>query len=150
MTVSISKQKIKNNLNSSSDIEATKGFSVATQPLQYFFCFSCMPRILPQKQKFYITAPSYVSRGGSLSDRASVPGAIPGALGRLGSWIAVVEPGGAWERDLSFLSPSAWHTDGSLAAEPRPAGFPGGPVNHSPGLVRISCCFRQLLHTQIT
>lgn len=95
-------------------------------------------------------ASAYVSRGGSLRDRASVPGVVPGAPGRFGSWIAVMEPGGAWERDRSFLSPGVWHTDGSLTAEPRPAGFPAGPVNHSPGLVRISCCFRQLLHTQIT
>lgn len=40
-------------------------------------------------------ASSYVSRGGSLRDRASVPGVVPGAPGRLGSWITVVEPGGA-------------------------------------------------------
>ncbi|KAF3842427.1 hypothetical protein F7725_024378, partial [Dissostichus mawsoni] len=85
--------------------------------------------------------PAYVSRGGSLRDRGSMPGSVPGAWGRLGSWIVK----GAWERDRSF-----WHTDGSLTADPRPAGFPSGPVNHSPGLVRISCCFRQLLHTQIT
>lgn len=93
---------------------------------------------------------SYVSRGGSLRDRASVPAVVPGALDRLGSWIVVIEPGGAWERDRSFLSPGVWHIDGSLMADPRPEGFPGGPVNHSPGLVRISCCFLQLLHTQIT
>lgn len=96
------------------------------------------------------TASSYVSRGGSLRDLASVPGVVPGAPGRMASWIAVVEPGGAWERDRSFLSAGVWHTEGSLMAEPRPAGFPDGPVNHSPGFVRISCCFRQLLHTQIT
>lgn len=93
---------------------------------------------------------AYVSRGGSLRDLESVPGAIPGPPGRLGSWSAVVEPAGAWERDRSFLSPAVWHTDGSLTAEPRLPGFPAGPENQSPGLVRISCCFRQLLHTQIT
>lgn len=98
----------------------------------------------------FILATAYVSRGGSLRDRESVPGVVPGAPGRLGSWIAVAEPGGAWERERSFLSPGVWHTDGSLMAEPRPAGFPAGPVNQSPGLVRISCCFRQVLHTQIT
>lgn len=91
-----------------------------------------------------------MSRGGSLRDRGSVPGVVPGTLGRLGSWTAMVEPGGAWERDRSFLSLRVWHTDGSLTAEPRLAGLPAGPVNQSPGLVRISCCFRQLLHTQIT
>lgn len=48
-----------------------------------------------------------MSRGGSLRDRLSVPGVVPGALGRLESWIAVVEPEGAWERDRSFLSPEA-------------------------------------------
>lgn len=95
-------------------------------------------------------APAYESRGGSLRDRASVPGAAPGTPGRLGSWITGLEPGGAWDRDRSFLSPSVWHTDGSLTADPRPAGFPAGPVNHSPGFVRSSCCFLQLLHTQIT
>lgn len=93
---------------------------------------------------------SYVSRGGSLRDRESVPGVVPGAPGRMASWIAAMEPGGAWERDRSFLSADVWHTEGSLTAEPRPAGFPDGPVNHSPGFVRISCCFRQLLQTQIT
>lgn len=86
-----------------------------------------------------------MSRGGSLRDRVSVPGTIPGWLG---SCNAVVE--GAWERERSFLSPGTWHTDGSLMAEPRPGDFPAGPVNQSPGLVRISCCFRQLLHTHIT
>lgn len=90
---------------------------------------------------------AYVSLGGSLRDLGSVPGMVPGWPGRLGSWIEVVDPGGAWERERSFLSPGVWHTDGSLTAEP---SFPAGPVNHSPGLVRISCCFRQLLHTQIT
>ncbi|MEQ2168722.1 hypothetical protein GOODEAATRI_017726, partial [Goodea atripinnis] len=97
---------------------------------------------------FQVISPSsYLSRGDSLSDRASVPDVVPSALTR--SWIVPVEPVGAWERDLS-LSPDTWHTDGSLTAEPRPEGFPGGPVNQSPGLVRISCCFLQLLHTHIT
>lgn len=44
---------------------------------------------------YYDIASAYVSRGGSLRDRGSMPGVVPGALGRLGSWIAVVEPGGA-------------------------------------------------------
>lgn len=87
---------------------------------------------------------SHVSRGGSLRDLPSMPGVVPGAASRLGSWrrVAAVEeaePGGAWEWERSFLSPGR-----SLAA------FPAGLVNQSPGLVRISCCFRQLLQTQIT
>lgn len=81
-----------------------------------------------------------MSRGGSLRERASAPGTAPGWWGS----------GNAWERQRSFLSPGAWHTDGSLTAEPRPGGLAAGPVNQSPGLVRISCCFRQLLHTHIT
>ncbi|TNN65440.1 hypothetical protein EYF80_024381 [Liparis tanakae] len=84
--------------------------------------------IFGERKNHFIVHIAYVSRGGSLRDRVSALGAAPGTPGRLGSWIAAVVPGGAWERDRSFLSPIVWHTDGSLMAEPRPASFPAGPT----------------------
>ena len=82
---------------------------------------------------------AYVSRGGSLRDRGSNPGVVPGPLSRPGSSGGWAEPGGAWERERSFLS-----------AGSEQSSVPSGPANHSPGLVRSSCCLRQLLHTQMT
>ena len=68
-----------------------------------------------------------------------------------GSPVLVLE-GGAWDLERSsFLS--RWASPpvaGSLKEVPRLPGRAPDPENHSPDLVRISCCLRHRLHTHIT
>lgn len=60
--------------------------------------------------------------------------------------------GGAWDLERSsFLS--RWASPpvaGSVKEVPRLPGRTPDPENHSPDLVRISCCLRHRLHTHIT
>lgn len=60
--------------------------------------------------------------------------------------------GGAWDLERSsFLSRWASPPVARLFKEvPRLPGLTPDPENHSPDLVRISCCLRHRLHTHIT
>lgn len=99
----------------------------------------------------------YFSLGGSLWERepgivsAPLAGVIP-AGGCVPFGPALVLEGGAWDLERrSFLS--RWASPpvaGSFKEVPRLPGRIPDPENHSPDLVRISCCLRHRLHTHIT
>lgn len=69
-----------------------------------------------------------------------------------GPVLALVLDGGAWDLERSsFLSRWASPPVAGLFKEvPRLPGRTPDPENHSPDLVRISCCLRHWLHTHIT
>lgn len=101
----------------------------------------------------------YFSRGGSLCERepsmVSAPLAAVTAAGGCvlsGGPALVLVLGGAWDLERSsFLSRWASPPVARLFKElPRLPGRSPDPENHSPDLVRISCCLRHRLHTHIT
>lgn len=103
---------------------------------------------------------SYFSLGGSLWERE--PGMVSAPLAAVtpaggcvpyGSAVLLLVPeGGAWDLERSsFLSRWASPPVAGLFMEvPRLASRTPDPENHSPDLVRISCCLRHRLHTHIT
>lgn len=102
----------------------------------------------------------YFSLGGSLWERdpgmVSAPlAAVTPAGGCVPSGapaLVLVLEGGAWDLERSsFLSRWASPPVPGLFKEvPRLPGRTPDPENHSPDLVRISCCLRHRLHTHIT
>lgn len=101
----------------------------------------------------------YFSLGGSLWERepsmVSAPlAAVTPAGGCVpsGGPALVLVLGGAWDLERSsFLSRWASPPVARLFKEvPRLPGLTPDPENHSPDLVRISCCLRHRLHTHIT
>ena len=106
------------------------------------------------------TVRPYLSRGGSLREReAGMISAPLAAVTPAGGWVPSGGPvlafaleGGAWDLERrSLLSRGASPPPvGSFKAAPRLAGRTPCPENHSPDLVRISCCLRHRLHTHIT
>lgn len=102
---------------------------------------------------------SYFSLGGSLWEREPGMVSAPLAAGTpAGSCVPSGSPalelvlGGAWDLERSsFLSRCASPPVAGLIKEVlRLPGRTPDPENHSPDLVRISCCLRHRLHTHIT
>lgn len=92
---------------------------------------------------------AYLSRGGSLRERKvgiiSAP-LVGSPRPMLGGRVLLVP--GAWDLERNFLS---FSNSELLGGAPTLRGLAPGPdENHSPDLVRISCCFLHRLHTHIT
>lgn len=81
---------------------------------------------------------------------AGTPGG--GCVPSGGPALELVMEGGAWDLERSsFLSRWASPPMAGMSKElPRLPGCTPDPENHSPDLVRISCCLRHRLHTHIT
>lgn len=102
----------------------------------------------------------HFSLGGSLWERD--PGMVSAPLAAVtlaggcvpscAPTLVLVLEGGAWDLERSsFLSRWASPPVPGLFKEvPRLPGRTPDPENHSPDLVRISCCLRHRLHTHIT
>ncbi len=96
---------------------------------------------------YCVTFLAYLSRGGSLREReAGIVSAPLVGSPALGGRVSLAT--GACDLERNFLSFSNSRT---LRGAPTLRGLPPGPdENHSPDLVRISCCFLHRLHTHIT